>query len=70
MFVPVPVLAYSTGLPSIIHDLQGDGTPIRDSYAIMHAKYRTTHGSLQYRGLQVISRLLPVGQYPEPEPEL
>lgn len=59
--VPQPVLNYQTGLPSIIHDLEGDSAPIRDSYTVLHQKYRAAHGGLEYRFLQLLGKLLPVG---------
>lgn len=60
VFVDHPVLHYRTGAPSLIHDLKGDPRPIQRSYAIMHRKYREAHGALDYRALQLISRLLPL----------
>ena len=62
VFVDTPVLRYSTGLTSIIHDLHGDSTPVAESNAQGHAKYRTEHGILDYRALQVVSKLLPLRQ--------
>jgi glycosyltransferase involved in cell wall biosynthesis len=59
VFVDVPVLSYTTGKPSIIHDLDGDWAPVQQSYAMMHGKYMETHGALDYRLLQVTSKLLP-----------
>jgi GT2 family glycosyltransferase len=60
-FVDHTVLVYSTGEPSIIHDLP-DSKPITRSYRTMHAKYRAEHGQLDYRALQVVSKLLPIGK--------
>lgn len=65
VFVNRPVLHYRTGRPSLIHDLKGDGGPIADSYRIMHAKYKARHGMLEYRALQVVSKLLPLTEPPE-----
>ncbi len=62
VFVDVPVLSYNTGEPSIIHDLHGEFGPVSDSYEFMHAKYRRTNGVLDYRLLQVVSKLLPIGK--------
>lgn len=62
VFVDAPVLSYTTGEPSIINDLDGDWAPVQDSYAIMHRKYRQAHGRVDYRVLQVVSKLLPVGE--------
>lgn len=61
VFVDRPVLQYSTGLQSMINDLDGDGTPIAESYKIMHHKYIEANGQLEYRALQVLSKLLPLG---------
>jgi glycosyltransferase involved in cell wall biosynthesis len=61
VFVPHPVLRYSTGLPSMIHDLEGETTPIQESYRIMHRKYRNRHGMVDYRLLQIVSKSLPLG---------
>ena len=60
-FVDQPVLRYSTGLPSIIHDLRGDNEPIVDAHATMYAKYRRQWGTLDFRALQLASKLLPLG---------
>ena len=60
VFVDHPVLRYSTGMSSLIHDLDGDFEPVADSYKIMHRKYRETNGELDYRALQVMSKLLPL----------
>lgn len=60
-FVDRPVLQYSTGLPSIIHDLDGDNSPIVDAHGTMYAKYRARWGELDYRALQAICKLLPLG---------
>lgn len=62
VFVNTPVLSYTTGEPSIIHDLHDDWVPVRDSYTIMHRKYKQAYGTLDYRILQVVSKLLPVGE--------
>lgn len=60
-FVDVPVLRYSTGMPSIIHDLDGDNQPIVDAHGTMYEKYRARWGRLDFRALQVICKLLPLG---------
>ena len=60
VFVNHPVLRYSTGMASLIHDLEGDFEPVAQSYEIMHRKYRETNGELDYRALQVMSKLLPL----------
>lgn len=60
VFVDVPVLLYSTGLQSIIHDLRGDVAIVHESYTMMHDKHRR-RSLLGYRVLQVVSRLLPIG---------
>lgn len=62
IFVDTPVLSYTTGEPSIINDLDGDWGPVQNSYAIMHRKYRQAHGHVDYRVLQIVSKLLPVGE--------
>lgn len=59
VFVEQPVLIYSTGQQSIIHDLKGDGTKVRESYERMHAKYRSSYGTINYRVLQVLGKYLP-----------
>ncbi len=60
VFVDHPVLHYRTGRPSMIHDLKGDGAPIVESYKRMHDKYKVQHGALEYRALQIASKLLPL----------
>lgn len=60
VFVDHPVLHYRTGAPSLIHNLDGDGAPILRSYSMIHKKYKETYGLADYRGLQVISKLLPL----------
>lgn len=60
-FVDAPVLRYSTGLPSIIHDLDDEVAAIAEAYAQIHAGVRQRHGTLRYRVLQVAAKLLPVG---------
>lgn len=65
VFVNRPVLHYRTGRPSLIHDLQGNNQPIADSYRIMHAKYKARHGALEYRALQIVSKLLPIAKPPD-----
>ena len=60
VFVHHPVLRYSTGMSSLIHDLDGDFEPVADSYKIMHRKYRESNGELEYRALQLVSKLLPL----------
>ncbi len=59
-FVDTEILVYSTGQPSLIHDLQGDTRPIQDSYRLMHARYKERHGTLEYRLLQCVSKVLPL----------
>jgi hypothetical protein len=61
VFVDAPVLRYSTGLQSIIHDLHKETDVIVDSYALMHENYRLRHGMADYRALQIVSKLLPIG---------
>jgi hypothetical protein len=60
VFVDRPVLHYRTGAPSLIHNLKGDGEPIRNSYEIIHRKYKETYGLADYRALQIVSKLLPL----------
>ncbi len=60
-FVDRPVLRYSTGMPSIIHDLDGDNEPIVEAHGAMYRKYRAKWGRLDFRALQVVSKLLPLG---------
>jgi glycosyltransferase involved in cell wall biosynthesis len=64
VFVDVPVLTYSTGLPSIIHDLGDDNRPVGWSYERMHAKYKATYGVVDYRCLQIASKLARVPPVP------
>jgi glycosyltransferase involved in cell wall biosynthesis len=64
VFVDRDVLIYSTGLPSLIHDLHGDDSPIGAAYQRFHRKYRDAHGALDYRLLQLASRALPLGGPP------
>ena len=54
VFVPQPVLLYTTGLPSIIHDLAGDTGPIDTSYRMIHDKYKAAHGVVAYRATAVV----------------
>lgn len=61
MFVDTPVLIYSTGLTSIIHDLHGDTAVIAESNRRAHIRDRGAYGWLEYRSLQVASKLLPIG---------
>ncbi len=60
--VDQPVLRYTTGLPSIIHDLDGDNSSIESSYVEMQSKYRKEHGTLEFQLLRVVARLLPLGR--------
>lgn len=60
-FIDRPVLRYSTGLPSIIHDLDGDNTPIEEAHRQMYDKYRERWGAADFRALQIATRLLPLG---------
>ncbi len=60
-FVDQPVLLYSTGLPSIIHDLRGDEEPIVVAHRQMYDKYRRRWGRADFRALQVACKLLPLG---------
>jgi glycosyltransferase involved in cell wall biosynthesis len=62
VFVDVPILRYSTGLQSIIHDLHGNFESVRHSYRMMHDKYKATYGLLDYRAMQVVAKLLPIGK--------
>jgi hypothetical protein len=64
VFVDYPVLRYSTGRPSIIHDLNGDDEPVKVSYRMMHEKYKATYGLFDYRALQVVSKFLPIDPPP------
>jgi len=60
VFVDAPVLRYSTGRQSMIHDLDEDTTLVHDSYVLMHRNYRRRHGTFEYRALQLVSKLLPL----------
>jgi glycosyltransferase involved in cell wall biosynthesis len=60
VFVDSPVLQYGTGKQSVIHDLHEDGTLVHESYVLMHRHYRERHGTLEYRALQVLSKVLPL----------
>lgn len=60
VFVDIPVLHYRTGEPSLIHDLKGNLDPIQHSYRIMHRKYKETYGMVDYRALQLVSKILPL----------
>jgi GT2 family glycosyltransferase len=62
VFVDSPVLRYSTGLQSIIHDLHEDQSLVGSSYEVMHRNYRRRHGTLEYRVLQIASKLLPIDE--------
>lgn len=59
VYVDRPVLNYRTGKPSLMHDLGKDDTLVRQSYAIIHRKYKEDHGMLEYLALQLATRLLP-----------
>jgi glycosyltransferase involved in cell wall biosynthesis len=61
VFVDSPVLHYSTGLQSLIHDLHDDTSLVSSSYDVIHRNYRRRHGTLEYRALQIASKLLPIG---------
>jgi len=69
VFVDHPVLHYRTGAPSLIHNLKGDHELIRRSYAIIHRKYKETYGLVEYRALQIISKLLPLPGATQRKPE-
>jgi len=58
VFVDRPILQYRTGRSSLIHDLQGNWQPVADAYGIIHRKYRTEHGLLEYAVLKVLSLTL------------
>jgi hypothetical protein len=60
VFVDHPILHYRTGAPSLIHDLKDDYEPIQRSYGIIHRKYKEAYGIVDYRALQVASKLLPL----------
>ncbi len=60
VFVDAPVLRYSTGRSSLIHDLHEDTTLVHDSHVLMHRNYRQRHGTFEYRALQLVSKLLPL----------
>ena len=62
VFVDYPVLNYSTGAPSLIHDLKGDQTLVHESNTAAHLKLRRAH-AFEYRVLQVVAKLLPIGTY-------
>lgn len=66
VFVDETVLVYSTGQPSLIHDLDEDWTMIASSYRSMHEKYKRTYGVVDYRLLQVASKLLPMSEPGKP----
>ena len=55
-FVDQPVLLYSTGMPSIIHDLDGDDSPIVLAHRQMYDKYRRRWGVVDFRALHVVER--------------
>jgi GT2 family glycosyltransferase len=59
VFVDRPILHYRTGASSLIHDLKGDWTPVQDAYRIIHRKYRSEHGLLEYACLKLLSFHLP-----------
>ncbi len=63
VYVDRPVLRYSTGLASIIHDLHGDFSLVADTNARVHAEYRHRHGVVDYHTLQLLSKLLPLGRH-------
>ncbi len=59
MFVDCPILQYRTGASSLIHDLHGDWTPVRECYEQIQRKYRAEHGWWEYAALNLYARLLP-----------
>lgn len=67
VFVDVPVLLYSTGLQSIMHDLDWEQSVLESSHRRFHAAYKESYGALNYRLLQVVSKLLPIERPPAPE---
>jgi hypothetical protein len=59
VFVDQPILEHRTGASALIHDLNGDWTPVQALYQQIQRKYRTEHGLLKYTALKLFSRLLP-----------
>jgi hypothetical protein len=64
VFVDLPVLRYSTGLQSIMHDLHWERAVMDASHRRIHQAYKDTWGQANYRLLQTVSKLLPL----EPPP--
>jgi glycosyltransferase involved in cell wall biosynthesis len=59
VYVARPVQNYRTGAPSLMTDLGKDDRLVKESYGIMHRKYKRAHGMLEYRALQVMGKLFP-----------
>jgi glycosyltransferase involved in cell wall biosynthesis len=68
VFVPEPVLQYGTGQSSIMHDLNWEIAVISEAHRRIHAAYKRNHGILEYRMLQVTSKLLPIPDGPGTTP--
>ncbi len=61
-FVDQDVLHYRVGEPSIMNELrrtdhQAERDRVRESYEKMHARYKREHGQLEYRALQLFTRM-------------
>jgi GT2 family glycosyltransferase len=59
VYLDRPVLLYRTGKPSLMHNLGHEVKLVRESNAMIHAKYRRDHGAFEYHLLQACARLLP-----------
>lgn len=59
VYVQRPMLHYRIGRPSLMHNLGHDGQLVFESNSMIHQKYRTERGWLEYRALQLLSRALP-----------
>lgn len=59
VYVDRPILNYRVGASSLIHDLKDDWTPVKQSYQIIHSKYKQQHGFIEYAFLKALSLTLP-----------
>jgi glycosyltransferase involved in cell wall biosynthesis len=59
VFVDRDTLHYRVGQPSIMRGIrEGDGHPeLARAYRVIHERYRAKHGVLEYRTLQVLSKV-------------
>lgn len=69
VFVEREVLIYGTGLPSIMHDCEFEPELMLTAHRRIYEAYKEQWGSLDFRLLQLTSKLMPITAPPEPEVE-